>query len=271
GLFETILVDNQTIYAWPEHYARLSAGLNRLGLPEVAPKDLLARLNAAARCTGGVSVAKILITAGCGPRGYVRSENPALTIRVWANLLPKLNSAPLSVGIAAHPISAMPYLAGLKTLNRLDQVLAANPVRQDIDEQLLTDHQNRVVCATNSNFFWREGEQWFTPPITEGGIEGTRRALWICRLGARQQHAALGRLALAEQAFLCNAVNVYRPIAHLQGRALTEASPPQSAALVAVNGGYQFHETAASFDCLHADADNHLKQNCWSKIRGMNP
>ena len=140
--------------------------------------------------------------------------------------------------MSPEALSGSAALRGLKHLNRLTQVLAQEALPADHGEALMTDGAGRVVSGTMSNLFWCERGRWHTPPLTDGAIAGTRRAWLIEALGAEVTPCAVGRLALAEAAFLGNAVSAWRPIVRLLGRDLDAGKPP-TAALRSLEGFWQ--------------------------------
>ena len=256
GVFETLFVARGQLYAWPQHYARLSAGLSRLALPPICEQWLLMEIR---NCVFAQSkpeaewIIKLIVSAGSSRQGYRRDQHSLLSVRLWAKPAPVMHVAPLEVGLAKLPLGGWQFGAGLKTLNRLEQVMAAERGCGRQDDCLQTDPDGFITGATSSNFFWREGGRWFTPPITQAGITGTRRALWIEQLTANIQPLRHGRLAAVEQAFLSNAVNACRPIGWLQGRALQSVAIPAAVKLESHGAGYQFAQPVVDLAAVTAN------------------
>ncbi|KTG16077.1 MULTISPECIES: aminotransferase class IV [unclassified Guyparkeria] len=238
GLFETLFVHRGRPVALAEHLTRLRCGLARLGLPEPPFDSVMAAIDAAIGEGAPTGVCKLTVTAGTGPRGYRRPARPEPTIRASFGPLPAAPPSGQAVALSPVPLSGAAALRGLKHLNRLVQVLAQEALPADHGEALMTDGAGRVVSGTMSNLFWCERGRWHTPPLTDGAIAGTRRAWLIEVLGAEVTPCAVGRLALAEAAFLGNAVSAWRPIVRLLGRRL-EAGVPPTAALESIEGFWQ--------------------------------
>ncbi len=238
GLFETLFVHEGRVIRLADHLARLRFGLARLGLPEPSGERVLAVLDEVieAKATG---VCKLMVTAGTGPRGYRRPERPELTVTATFGPLPPVPAAPLALDPVPVALEGANALRGLKHLNRLVQVLAQQSLPRGRVEGLMLDPAGRVVSGTMGNLFWRERDGWHTPPLVGGAIAGTRRAWWIETLGARITPCAPGRLALAETAFLCNAVSAWRPVATLLGRAFADTDDPPVDRLERVEGCWQ--------------------------------
>lgn len=225
GLFETLFIHRGYPVALGDHLARLRFGLRQLGLPEPSGERVLSVLADAIE-PGRSGVCKLLVTAGEGPRGYRRPVRPELTMAARFGPLPEPPVGALTVTVNPVPVLGIPILRGLKHLNRLPQVLAQQALAPEATEALMRDGEGRVVSGTMSNLFWREGRRWFTPRLVDGMVAGTRRAWWIERLGAESVPCGAGRLAAASEAFCCNAVSAWRPIASLLGRPLSVPDHP---------------------------------------------
>lgn len=229
GLFETILLHRGQLLWWSEHFARLSWGCRRLGLPLPGESDLCARIDAAvaANPVGEWGVLKLIYTAGPGTRGYRRPKivDPTVVVQC-SRILPQiieLREQGLAIGTHTQDFGGLASLIGLKHLNRLPQVLSRMDWPASMDECLMPDHTGRLVGGTQSNFFWHEDGQWFTPPTSGASIAGTIRALLIAHLGIRIAPLATGRLALARAAVMTNAVWGVVPVRELSGRPLDRA------------------------------------------------
>lgn len=268
GLFETIFVENGRPLMLTEHLARLRFGLSRLGLPEPAGAPVLAAIETAIPA-GTNGACKLIITAGTGPRGYARPPAPEPTVHASFAPLPPTPRDAWVVEMSPVPVAGIPALRGLKHLNRLPQVLAREQLSPGADEALMTDADGRVVSGTMSNLFWREGGRWCTPPLVDGSIAGTRRAWWIERLDAAIRSCATGRLAVADEAFCCNALSAWRPVARLLDRRLVVPEAPPSGALHAPGG---FWQPAAEPEGSPwpATLDEALAASCWGRtwVRG---
>ncbi len=225
GLFETLFVHEGRVRRLADHMTRLRYGLARLDLPEPPAERVLAAIDEAIE-PGATGVCKLIVTAGSGPRGYRRPDRPELSVVAGFGPLPSFPVEPLALDPVPVPVDGSSALCGVKHLNRLPQVLAQQALPPDRREGLMLAPTGRVVSGTMGNLFWRERDGWHTPPVVGGSIAGTRRAWWIEALGARITPCATGRLALAEAAFLCNAVGAWRPVGRLLGRTLDDVDRP---------------------------------------------
>jgi 4-amino-4-deoxychorismate lyase len=223
GLFETLLVRGRAPTFLPLHAARLEAGLAQLGIPVPPWRDHLAASLAAfdAPAERWLTL-RLTVTRGQGPRGYAPPAAPVPRTVIElapAPLDPLAPPAPLHTALARLRWARQPALAGLKHLNRLEQVLAARECRErGLDELLVCDTGDALVAATRGNLFLLRGEVLATPALTACGIAGTRRRLLLeslaPALGLAAEVTTLmpAALATADALFCCNSLRGIVPI-----------------------------------------------------------
>ena len=229
GLFETVLVVAGRIPLKNFHFSRLQSGLATLQFPslcdrveqhlEVALAALTTKLNYALRIT---------VTRGSGPRGYAPPTAPQARVVISATQVtgdPLTMPAPASLGVSRIRWGTQPALAGMKHLNRLEQVMAAQE-RQAAgwDEALMLDQAGAPVSVTAGNLFMVSGETLVTAALEDCGIAGTRRQFFIERgapdlgLQVRVATLSLDELLAADEVFYCNALVGLRPVGELAGK-----------------------------------------------------
>ena len=183
GLFETVAIRDGEPRLWDYHVERLRTGAARLGLEAPDESTLRSWLAAAleqARPGAARRLAKIVLTAGTGPRGYARSPGAKTTLLTGISDAAALPATCYRDGVAVRichtRLAIQPQLAGMKTLNRLEQVLARNEWTNDADfEGLTLDTADRVICGTMSNLFLITGQALVTPALTRCGVAGVMR------------------------------------------------------------------------------------------------
>ena len=183
GLFETIAIRDQRPRLWEHHLDRLQAGSERLGLPVPSSarlEDDLASAVAASRLPTDRCTAKLILTAGTGLRGYGRPQriSPTLLVGIAPSqpLPDTLYREGAGVRLCNTRLAVQPQLAGIKSLNRLEQVLARNEWRDEsVFEGLLLDTDDRLICGTMSNVFLIDGNSLATPALTRCGVAGVMR------------------------------------------------------------------------------------------------
>jgi 4-amino-4-deoxychorismate lyase len=212
GVFETMRVRGGAIRLLELHLDRLLEGCRRLAIRGPARAALRRELMERARPHAD-AVLKLIVTRGAGARGYRPdgSERPTRVV-VVSPRPPDSPQVPQRVRICAMPLGSNAALAGLKTLNRLESVLARSEWRDErVWEGLMRDADGWLVSGTMSNLFVRRGSVLMTPRLDRCGIAGVMRR-WVLDqargLGwrARETRIALEQLRTAEEVFMTNAV-----------------------------------------------------------------
>ena len=220
GLFETALLVNGRVRFIDDHCQRLFSGCTRLG---IAPPDRATLLREIAQVTANVDrgVLKIIVTRGAGGRGY-RPSSVMSSNRVVA--LHPFNPAPrgaLRLRWCDIRLGRNARLAGIKHLNRLEQVLAQSEWREgEIDEGLMLDTEGEVVCATSANVFAVREGALVTPDLRFCGVQGVMRAQVIkaaakLKLALSEEPLWPHDLEMASEVFITNAVRGIRSVASL--------------------------------------------------------
>ena len=186
GLFETILCRAGKLYYWPQHFSRLQRSAQRLKMPCPAEQllldDIARLLEQNSAMAASACVIKIILSRGAGERGYVFPKKVSLNRMVLLSPLATDYSSLLSekllsgrLFLCQQQVSINKNLAGIKHLNRLENVLARNEWQGDyIDGLMLNAHQH-VIEGTASNLFAVKGRQLFTPDLALGGVNGIMR------------------------------------------------------------------------------------------------
>lgn len=176
GLFETVAVRDGRPRHWAEHGERLADGCRRLGLPLPDLEQLRAEAERA-RGTDADGTLRITWTRGPGPRGYAPPARPQPTrVVAWFPGLPATPGRPLALRWCDTRLGENPALAGLKHLNRLEQVLArAEWDDPAIDEGVMCSSSGEVIECTSSNLFLVQAGRLRTPALERCGVAGVVR------------------------------------------------------------------------------------------------
>lgn len=228
GLFETIAVLGRQPLLWQLHMDRLEDGCRRLGLPPPDAEQLHAEC-VKANGDEARGVVKILLTRGIGGRGYRVPVPTAPTRLVMAFPWPSYPDDCWTTGAVARlchtRLSRNPALAGIKHLNRLEQVLARAEWSDDsIAEGLMLDTEEQLVEGTMSNLFLVEGSKLVTPEVRECGVAGVMRSRLLASaaaMGIRCEITAvsLARAKAADALFLTNSIIGLWPVRRFDDRA----------------------------------------------------
>lgn len=183
GVFETIAIRDAQPRFWGSHMQRLRDGCDRLDLTMPAENILQRDVELAlARTTlnTGFCVAKIIVTAGGGQRGYRRTPpgnaNSLVGIFPARRLTRDAYLSGVTTMLTDTRISVQPKLAGIKSLNRLDQVLARSEWdSENILDGLMRDSEDRLICGTMTNVFVVCDNIIRTPSLKRCGVAGIMR------------------------------------------------------------------------------------------------
>ena len=240
GLFETMALVKNHIHLWHMHWQRLVRGLVRLDLCKPTQLDSLYdqllqdlhtailqwQLSSVSETKDGVI--KLVVSRGVGGQGYLPPLTPQLSriiaISAWPADRVHLAQQGIRIRLCQHAWGSNPTLAGLKHLNRLDQVLARQEWRdQNIHEGLMLNQQGHVQSGVMSNIFVQQGQQLVTPPNDQAGIDGVM-AHYVQELAKQaginviRQPLSLVNVQQADAVFLTNSLNGIWPVVAWQQR-----------------------------------------------------
>lgn len=222
GHFTTVRVRAGQLCLWPQHLNRLLTAQAQLQMSNFDPEQLSAAASNRAQQIGE-GVLKVIVTRGDSTQGYGYSDDISSHIYLNGKALQLPAPTPLNLFKAELTLSIQPLLAGIKTLNRLEQVLLSQEQQRRQCQLWVADHDQQIYGGVQANLFWRVNGRWHTPQISGAGVNGiARQQLLSSGLMGEVEVAEFPcqHLAEAEQAFLCNCVRGIQPIAQLDGRAL---------------------------------------------------
>jgi len=226
GVFETVAVKDAQPRFWLRHMARLHAGCERLGIPSPDGNRLLEEsLLIIAGLNRGVL--KIIVTRGAGGRGYrpAAKVSPTRIIQLhpWPDYPEFCGESGVAVRLCRQRLGCNPATAGIKHLNRLEQVLARREWDDPgIQEGLLLDGDERLVEGTMSNLFIIRDRVLMTPGLTRCGVAGVLRTV-VMELAAglplqvQIKAPGLPDLWRANEVFLTNSVIGIWPVVAVDG------------------------------------------------------
>ncbi|HHJ20408.1 MAG TPA: aminodeoxychorismate lyase [Gammaproteobacteria bacterium] len=226
GLFETILVRDARLHYWQAHMQRLNEGCQRLKI-RFPGEQLLYQEASMMTLHQPEGVLKVIVTRGEGGRGYYPAKNGSATRVLSMHALPDYSRTWSQQGISARicdqRLSSHPVLAGLKHLNRLEQVLARMEWDQQFQEGIMCDSRGNVVEGTMSNLFMLEGNHLVTPGLVNCGVAGIMRGQVIKQaskvgLTLVEREITIEALLASDGCFLTNSVIGLWPVRELQGR-----------------------------------------------------
>ena len=179
GVFRTFKVVDCLPVNWPIQYQKLVSDCGAIGIVCPSAELLMADMQMLFDLDE-TAVAKMMITRGIGERGYAPPAITAPTRIVLKSPLPIYPESHFSEGVALYvcktPVSCQPILAGVKHLNRLENVMARAECRDpSFVDGVMLDVDGNVIECTSSNIFIRKGNRLFTPDLSQAGVAGVTR------------------------------------------------------------------------------------------------
>lgn len=216
GVFRTLPLQGGRPVCWDLHYSKLLEDCQRLAIECPAAELLLADIERLADADELRAVIKIVITRGEGARGYALPETPNSCRVVIKSTFPAYGHSDATHGVRLHlcrlRLGHQPMLAGIKHLNRLENVLArmewSSP---EIADGLLLDVDGNAIECTASNLFVRYGDRLLTPDLSQCGVAGVTRQRIISlasQLGLAPDicQLPLAELMAADEVIICNSL-----------------------------------------------------------------
>ena len=227
GVFETIAVANAVPLCLDEHFSRLREGCERLSIPAPALPTLRDEVAAVIGSSPRAAL-KIILTRGEGGRGYAPPAevrpNRIIALYPWPGYPPENATAGVRLRFCRQRYGINPALAGIKHLNRLEQILARGEWRHKaIAEGLVMDLDDNVIEGTMSNFFMIKDNALLTSDLHACGVRGVIRQKIISlaaglNLAVHEQAVSVKCLRQADEIFLCNSLIGVWPARMLEDR-----------------------------------------------------
>ena len=227
GRFTTVAVREGKVLQWPAHLARLQQTNSRLGMVE-PDWELLARELETLVAGEQQCVAKVMLTRGEGGRGYDGSEcqqtTRILSLAPFPAQYAQWRQEGINLLVCRQRIGDAPMLAGLKTLNRLEQVLLKSElVSRGAVEGVVLSSRGVLVEGVSANLFWRRGKTVFTPDLARCGVDGIMRRQVMAMLKQmsielRVVEAPLESLWQAEEVWLTNTLMGVVPVIGIEDK-----------------------------------------------------
>ncbi len=174
----------QSVLFLDAHLTRLTQGVLRLGITWQPSAELLSLIEQVGEQYvtehGRDACIKLLLSRGVGGRGYQPASAIQVTEVLSVHDIPPHYSQWQADGIALQTSSVklgrQPLLAGMKHLNRLEQVLIrANSLESGFDDWLVLDSEDKLIESSMANIFLIKGKSVVTPCLTHSGVAGVMR------------------------------------------------------------------------------------------------
>lgn len=246
GLFETMLLNSGVLPLRQQHAERLLRDAPVLGIIITAEQlqqniDSLINLLDPEQLSSGII--KIILTAGSGGRGYAPPDSDLASPRVVAQYfaLPENCQLQRQQGIRVtecdYRLPLNPVLAGIKHLNRLDQVMARSEWAEEYEDGIMFSADHQAIETTRANLFIKLATGWVTPRLNQAGVCGVMRQLLLDELfksiGLKviQSEISRDQLHSAQEIFSCSSVRGIVPIVAVKNGAVNLAIGDDTRAL----------------------------------------
>lgn len=221
GSFTTMAVHGGKIAWYKRHISRLITANKKLHISFTELERLESVLSSeATRIQTGII--KVIITRGTGGRGYATQNSGPATFIVTTHSIPphypQWKTHGIDMGLSPITLAQQPLLAGIKHLNRLEQVFIKQQLdASDFTEVIVCDTDGFIVEASMANLFWRRGNVWYTPDLSKSGIDGVMRNVVMDYLNARQIELHIVKespeqLSDVDELIMCNSVMGLIPV-----------------------------------------------------------
>ncbi|MFV1996422.1 MAG: aminodeoxychorismate lyase [Acidiferrobacterales bacterium] len=227
GCFETIAVEHGRALMLDKHLIRLATGCERLGINLDGLVDQLTEEAGKVARSAEKGVLKIILTRGAGGRGY-RTDPELVPTRIlslapWPHFPKDYRTEGIAMRLCDTRLSENRKLAGIKHLNRLEQVLARSEWHDSHQEGLMLDQAGHVIEGTMSNIFIQVGNELRTPDLARCGVSGVMRneiLRYLSKAGiiCRESRIDLEMVFSADALFVCNSLIGLWPVTSLDDK-----------------------------------------------------
>ena len=240
GVFETIAARDGGLLCWDEHFERLEAGCKRLSIP-CPEQGLLCAEARELSAHAALATLKITVTRGGAGRGYTpppqAAANRVLALYDWPDYPAARARDGIRACVCRHRLAPNPALAGIKHLNRLEQVLLRQELAAtECPEGVALDLSGRVIEGTMSNLLLIKDGALIAPDLSRCGVEGVIRRLALALgqaagLETSVRDVRLEELFEADEVFFCNSLIGVWPV-----RSIDDAKYDHSDMTLALSG-----------------------------------
>jgi 4-amino-4-deoxychorismate lyase len=184
GVFTTVAIYDGKPFLWSQHWHRLKDHAERLnidcaGANERNIGEAVTKLVAVNQVKDGRARVILLARSGRDVWRAQKESTRKTDLLILTSEAQKVSRAGLSLAVSPYRCNTLSPLAGIKSLNYLDQVLAWEEAQaREFDEAVMLNERGEIVSATMANIFWVKEGTIHTPALSTGAIAGvTREAL----------------------------------------------------------------------------------------------
>ncbi len=181
GVFTTVAIYDGEPFLWREHWRRLLDHAARLnidcsGCTEAGVREALTKLISVNQVRNGR--ARVIMLARSG-RDFWKAKIPGTKktdLLIMTGEAQKVSEAGMTLAVSPYRCNTFSPLAGIRSLNYLEQVLAWEEAQQrQFDEAVMLNERGEIVAATMANIFWVKDGTVYTPALSTGAVAGVTR------------------------------------------------------------------------------------------------
>ena len=181
GVFTTLAIYNSQPFLWSKHWQRLDTHAKKLdidhtGCTEKNVGEALRKLIAVNQVKDGR--ARVILLARHG-RDIWKTKAPGAKktdLLIMTGDTQKVPQTGSSLAVSPYRANTVSPLAGIKSLNYLEHVLAWEEAQsRDFDEAVVLNERGEIVSATTANLFWAKNGTLHTPTLSSGALAGITR------------------------------------------------------------------------------------------------
>lgn len=224
GCFTTMACRNGHLEFFDAHIERLKLACKTLYIDfnkwTELTRCILDSIKSNADC-----VVKIMITRGEGGRGYSPEGTVNPKFIITHHVIPahysQWQTNGIKLTISPITLACQPLLAGIKHLNRLEQVLVKQALMQTCyDDAVVCDTLQKIIETSVGNLFWFKDKVWYTADVTESGVDGVMRNYVLSIMREKEIECQVVKqdvsvLFKAQELFVCNSLMMLVPVLSL--------------------------------------------------------
>ncbi len=208
GIFTTLAVYEGQPFLWEKHWKRLEKDSNDIGFAlaefsKTKVRDALASLVAVNSVQNGRVRVTFFDESPSELWPYSSDPRTSLLITTGDFHAPAKD---LSLTLSPHRVNSTSPLAGIKSCNYLEKILAKEEAkRRGFDESIQLNERGEVTSACMANVFWLKGGKLFTPSLKTGCLAGTTREFVLENIDCNEVEVGIEEVRSADEIFLTSA------------------------------------------------------------------
>ncbi|MEO7970811.1 MAG: aminotransferase class IV [bacterium] len=223
GVFTTVAIYDGKPFLWSQHWQRLKDHAQRLnidcaGANERNVGEAVRKLLTVNQVKDGRARVVLLARSGRDVWRAQKESTRKTDLLIMTSEAQKISRVGVSLAVSPYRCNTFSPLAGIKSLNYLDQMLAWEEAQaREFDEAVMLNERGEIVSATMANIFWVRAGTIHTPALSTGTLAGVTREA-IIELAAKQFIPLiegvyeLADLTEAEEIFLTSASYGVAPV-----------------------------------------------------------